>query len=160
MMDMPYDVFSSPKTQTAMRFSWLRLEKPADTGFRSPTLRDTYLIASAEVEHDVVTESKVLHGVPRIAGTRIPVWVILRDLAEGFTLEQISKDYPPLTVAQVKKAVEFAAIVMETSADEYKLLPIESDFTPGYPLRGDTSDEVARWHISGSFVTSTYLPQP
>ncbi|WP_287277723.1 MULTISPECIES: DUF433 domain-containing protein [unclassified Okeania] len=40
---------------------------------------------------------KVCHGKSCIKGTRIMVSVILDNLAEGLTLEEIVEEYPPLT---------------------------------------------------------------
>ncbi|MDJ1181187.1 DUF433 domain-containing protein [Roseofilum sp. BLCC_M91] len=44
----------------------------------------------------------ICHGKPCIKGTRIMVSVILDNLAEGVTVEQIVADYPPLSQEQVR----------------------------------------------------------
>jgi uncharacterized protein (DUF433 family) len=51
----------------------------------------------------------VLGGKPVIRGTRIAVELILRDLAEGATVEQILKAYPTITDADVRAAIAYAA---------------------------------------------------
>ena len=48
---------------------------------------------------------KVCHGKPCIKGTRIMVSVILDNLAEGLTLEEIVEEYPPLTELKVRAAI-------------------------------------------------------
>ena len=48
-------------------------------------------------------------GEPCIAGTRILVSVVLDNLAEGLTAEEIANEYPPLTVEDVRAAVAYAA---------------------------------------------------
>ncbi len=50
---------------------------------------------------------KVCHGKPCIKGTRIMVSVILDNLAEGLTLEEIVEEYPPLTLDNVRAAIAF-----------------------------------------------------
>jgi uncharacterized protein (DUF433 family) len=52
---------------------------------------------------------QVCHGKPCIKGTRIMVSVILDNLAEGLTLEEIVTDYPPLTLEDVRAAISYAA---------------------------------------------------
>ena len=54
-------------------------------------------------------DPNVCGGVPRIAGTRIMVSIILDNLAEGLTPEEIAEEYPPLTVQDVRAAVAYAA---------------------------------------------------
>ncbi len=44
----------------------------------------------------ILIDPDVCHGKPCIKGTRIMVSVILDNLAEGLTLEEIVKEYPPL----------------------------------------------------------------
>ncbi len=48
---------------------------------------------------------QVCHGKPCIKGTRIMVSVILDNLAEGLTLEEIVEEYPPLTLENVRGAI-------------------------------------------------------
>jgi uncharacterized protein (DUF433 family) len=48
------------------------------------------------------------------------VSVILDNLAEGLTLEEIVKEYPPLTLENVRSAIAYAAAL----AREEELLPL------------------------------------
>ena len=48
-------------------------------------------------QEQIESNPKVCHGKPCIKGTRIMVSVILDNLAEGLTLEEIVREYPPLT---------------------------------------------------------------
>ncbi|NEN89366.1 MAG: DUF433 domain-containing protein [Okeania sp. SIO3H1] len=52
---------------------------------------------------------KVCHGKPCIKGTRIMISVILDNLAEGLTIEEIVEEYPPLTLENVRAAIAYAA---------------------------------------------------
>lgn len=48
-------------------------------------------------------------GQPCIAGTRISVHDILLWLASGMSFSEITEDYPELTEAHIRAALEFAA---------------------------------------------------
>lgn len=51
----------------------------------------------------------VMLGKPVIRGTRIPVEILLRKLAEGATEEQILAAYPRLTLEDLRAAIRYAA---------------------------------------------------
>jgi uncharacterized protein (DUF433 family) len=53
----------------------------------------------------VTTNPAICHGKPCITGTRIMVSVILDNLAEGLTPDEIVADYPPLTLMDIRAAV-------------------------------------------------------
>ena len=50
-------------------------------------------------------DPKICHGKPCIRGTRVMVSVILDNLAEGRTPEQIVRDYPPLEIDDVRATI-------------------------------------------------------
>ena len=52
---------------------------------------------------------KVLGGKPVIRGTRIPVELLLRKLAEGATNEMLLDAYPNLKTEDIKAALAYAA---------------------------------------------------
>lgn len=52
---------------------------------------------------------KIMMGKPVIRGTRIPVYVILNLLAEGYDFEKIIKEYPDLTNQDILAAISYAA---------------------------------------------------
>ena len=54
----------------------------------------------------------VMMGKPVIRGTRIPVEVILRKLAEGATEADLMDAYPRLTHADMKAALAYAADII------------------------------------------------
>ncbi|MGH1397449.1 MAG: DUF433 domain-containing protein [Trichormus sp.] len=49
------------------------------------------------------------HGKPHITGTQVMVSVILDNIAQGLTFEEIVKDYPPITLKDVQAAIAYAA---------------------------------------------------
>ena len=57
----------------------------------------------------IVTDPRICGGKPCIKGTRIPVTVILDNLADGLSPEEIVKEYPPLTLEDVRAAIKYAA---------------------------------------------------
>lgn len=54
---------------------------------------------------------EVCHGAACIAGTRIPVSVILDNLAAGLSREDIVKSYPSLAPADIDAALAYAALL-------------------------------------------------
>ncbi|MCF8334630.1 MAG: DUF433 domain-containing protein [Bacteroidales bacterium] len=54
----------------------------------------------------------VMLGKPVIKGTRITVELIMRKLAEGYSIDGILSNYPHLTKDQIYAALEFAAEVI------------------------------------------------
>jgi uncharacterized protein (DUF433 family) len=48
----------------------------------------------------------VSHNSPVIAGTRIPVSSILHFVEDGFSVEEILKEYPNLTEADIHAAIQ------------------------------------------------------
>ena len=60
----------------------------------------------------------VMLGKPVIRGTRIPVELVLRKLAEGATETDLLDAYPRLTTQDIRAAIEYAA---ETIAHEETL---------------------------------------
>lgn len=70
-------------------------------------------------EH-ITIDPNVCHGKLCIKGTRIMVSVILDNLAEGLTAEEIVSDYPPLTLEDIKQTIAYAADLVR----EEELLPL------------------------------------
>jgi uncharacterized protein (DUF433 family) len=60
-------------------------------------------------EERVSVDPAVCHGKPCIRGTRIMVSVVLDNLAEGLSPEEIVGEYPPLQVDDVRAAIAYAA---------------------------------------------------
>ena len=52
---------------------------------------------------------RIMLGKPVIRGTRIPVYVVLNLLGEGYTPTQIIKEYPDLTKEDILAVLKFAA---------------------------------------------------
>ena len=57
----------------------------------------------------ISADPTVMHGQAVLAGTRVPVSVILDCLAAGMTAEEILAEYPVVTVAGVRAAAACGA---------------------------------------------------
>ena len=60
----------------------------------------------------IVVDPRVLGGKPVIRGTRIPVYLILELLANGWSVDDILREYPHLTREDVLAAIRYAAKVL------------------------------------------------
>lgn len=76
-------------------------------------LEDVRKIAKRKVDlrHWIVQTPDVLHGAPRITGTRIPVSVVLDLIAAGKTPAEIASAdyYPELAIEDVEACIRFGA---------------------------------------------------
>ena len=60
--------------------------------------------------HERITVNPaVLHGKACIRGTRIPVAVVLANLADGLSVDEIVWSYPSLTAEGIQAALAYAA---------------------------------------------------
>ncbi len=57
----------------------------------------------------IMTDPKVCHGQACIRGTRVPVSVVLDNLAAGLTESGIVSSYPSLSIEDVRAAVAYGA---------------------------------------------------
>jgi uncharacterized protein (DUF433 family) len=70
-------------------------------------------------EH-ISIDPDICHGKPCLKGTRIMVSVVLDNLADGLTPEEIVAEYPPLTLEHVSAAIAYAAMLTR----EEELVPL------------------------------------
>ena len=56
-------------------------------------------------------DSKRMHGIPCMRGTRVPVYVVLGNLAAGETAETILSEYPSLRPEHILAALAYAAAI-------------------------------------------------
>lgn len=63
----------------------------------------------------VVTNRSICGGIPVIKGTRVGVYIILANLADGLTPKEIIEYYPTLKISDVRAAMVYAA---EYAAEE------------------------------------------
>jgi uncharacterized protein (DUF433 family) len=71
-------------------------------------------------EEHITTDPDVCHGKPCIKGTRVMVSVVLDNLAEGLSPEEITEEYPVLTISNVRASLAYAAAL----AREEEMIPL------------------------------------
>lgn len=59
----------------------------------------------------ITVDPEVCHGAACIAGTRIPVSVILDNLASGLSRQDVLKSYPSLSPEDIDAALAYAALL-------------------------------------------------
>ena len=57
----------------------------------------------------ITIDPNIMVGKPVIKGTRVPVYVILNLLGDGYPINKITQDYPDVTKNDVLAAIKFAA---------------------------------------------------
>ncbi len=65
------------------------------------------------MDERVTINPKVCHGQACIKGTRIPVHLILRMLANSDTIEELLTEYPSLTREDILACFDYAASLAE-----------------------------------------------
>jgi len=60
-------------------------------------------------------DPRVCNGKPVIKGTRIPLTVILAQIAAGESWQDLISDFPELTIDDIKAAVQYAGPFIEHS---------------------------------------------
>lgn len=66
-------------------------------------------LSSEQLLQHIVVQPDVCVGQPCIRGTRTPIWILLGELADGDTPEQVVQNRPYLTVTDVRAALLYAA---------------------------------------------------
>lgn len=61
----------------------------------------------------ITIDPNVCHGQACIKGTRIPVYQIVRMLANGDTIEELLKEYPSLVRADILACLDYAGALAE-----------------------------------------------
>ena len=57
----------------------------------------------------IKTDPEIMHGTPCFVGTRVPVSVVLDNLAAGESRERILANYPSLKPEHILAAIAYAA---------------------------------------------------
>ena len=59
----------------------------------------------------VISDPQIIGGKPIVEGTRVPVKIVLVDIAQGMSVQEVSEEYE-LTEQQVKDALNYAAALV------------------------------------------------
>jgi uncharacterized protein (DUF433 family) len=65
-----------------------------------------------DIKHAVSMNLQVMHGNPVFQGTRIPIYQIIEELADGTPLAEIPDAYPSITPEQIQCGLDFAASIL------------------------------------------------
>jgi uncharacterized protein (DUF433 family) len=72
---------------------------------------------SAPIKRSVMLDSRIMHGNPVFVGTRIPLYRIVEELADGASLEDLVDGYPSLSIEQIQAGLDFAASLLRIYDD-------------------------------------------
>jgi len=67
-------------------------------------------------KNHIASDPEILHGKPRLKGTRIPVGLVLGYLAAGKTAEDIIAEFPDLSLDQIAACLDYARELAEFEA--------------------------------------------
>ncbi|MCG3205381.1 MAG: hypothetical protein KCHDKBKB_02101 [Elusimicrobia bacterium] len=67
----------------------------------------------------ITVDPNIQHGKPCIRGTRTPIHVILEAMALGTSIDEIKREYPPLSDDDIHAVLLFAAVL--SNEQEYRL---------------------------------------
>jgi uncharacterized protein (DUF433 family) len=81
-------------------------------------LRERLRHSSEAVKNVVEMNLNIMHGNPVFRGTRIPIYQIIEELADGTPLHELVEGYPSLTLAQIQCGLDFASSVVRIYDDE------------------------------------------
>ena len=62
-----------------------------------------------QLQNRIIVDPKIMVGKPVIKGTRITVELILRQLAQGLSVEKILENYPHLAKEDAFAAIAYAS---------------------------------------------------
>jgi len=66
--------------------------------------------------NDIISNPNILGGTPVVSGTRIPISRIFYLLGLGYTVSGIQKEYPQLSIKQIKEVIAAIAKKAEEGA--------------------------------------------
>lgn len=69
-----------------------------------------------EMANGITVDPNVSHGRPCVMGTRVPVTVVLDNLAAGVSTDDILKSYPSLTVEGISACLRYASQIVKADS--------------------------------------------
>ncbi len=61
----------------------------------------------------IIIDPEIMVGKPVVKGTRIPVELVLKRLAQDLNVETLLKAYPRLTIEDIRACIEYAQGLVE-----------------------------------------------
>lgn len=62
----------------------------------------------------ITVDPQIVHGRPVVAGTRVPVEVVVGELTGGLSFEEVMADYH-LTIEQIRAGLAYAARILSST---------------------------------------------
>lgn len=84
-----------PQMESNMRFLQQKLES-----------------ASSRIKSAVWIDPTIMHGNPVFGGTRIPIYQIIQELADGTRIEELPEGYPALTLDTIRAGLDFVSSLL------------------------------------------------
>lgn len=78
-------------------------------------------IAPARVAEAVTIDARIMHGNPVFKGTRIPIYQIVEELADGTSLTELTEAYPALTLDHIRYGLDFVSSLLRIFDDSEKI---------------------------------------
>ena len=75
------------------------------------------------INNNIVFNPLICHGKPTFKGTRVMVWQVLEMLADGEGVKEVLSAFPPLSVEDIKAALNYAVSLTKGS---YALINAQS----------------------------------
>lgn len=72
------------------------------------------LVYNMNMKRFITSDPKIMSGAPVIVGTRVPIARIVYLLKDGFTIEQISKQFPHVGLEKMRGSMNELAQKVET----------------------------------------------
>ena len=66
----------------------------------------------------IVVNPRVLGGKPVIKGTRIPLYIVLQMLRDGSSFDDIIREYPRVSLADIRAVLDYAMYKIDPDVDE------------------------------------------
>jgi uncharacterized protein (DUF433 family) len=76
-------------------------------------LREKIFYAMLDWKKYITVHPDICHGQVCLADTRIPVSVVLDNLAVNISVEELQKSYPTLTLEHIQAAIMYAALLVK-----------------------------------------------
>jgi uncharacterized protein (DUF433 family) len=73
--------------------------------------------SSITIKQEISIDSRIMHGNPVFKGTRIPLYRIIEELADGTRLEELIDGYPSLNLKQIQAGLDFTISLLRIYDD-------------------------------------------
>jgi len=81
-------------------------------------LQKKLALAPTQIADAVSIDPVVMHGNPVFRGTRVPIYQVIEELADGTPFDQLVDGYPSLDPEKIRRGLDFAASVLRIYDDE------------------------------------------